>query len=66
MQLSFKHCSSKTFFRLIPILILIIDRHWQKYVPNVFKATEAVYQKATEVTSHSAEAASGIGLPVVV
>jgi len=43
----------------------IIDRNPQKYVPNIFKATEADYQKATEMIYHSASAASCIGLPVV-
>ena len=43
----------------------IIDRNPQKYVPNIFKATEADYQKATEMIYHSTRAASCIGLPVV-
>ena len=43
----------------------IIDRNPQKYVPNIFKATEADYQKATEMIYHSAGAASCISLPVV-
>ena len=43
----------------------IIDRNPQKYVPNIFEATESDYQKATEMIYHSAGAASCIGLPVV-
>jgi putative CocE/NonD family hydrolase len=43
----------------------IIDRNPQKYVPNIFKATEADYQKATEMIYHTAGAASCISLPVV-
>lgn len=43
----------------------IIDRNPQKYVPNIFKATAADYQKATEMIYHSAGAASCISLPVV-
>ncbi|WP_426669041.1 CocE/NonD family hydrolase [Mucilaginibacter sp. McL0603] len=43
----------------------IIDRNPQKYVPNIFEATESDYQKATEMIYHSAGAASCIGLSVV-
>jgi putative CocE/NonD family hydrolase len=43
----------------------IIDRNPQKYVPNIFEATESDYQKATEMIYHSAGAASCIGLPVM-
>ena len=43
----------------------IIDRNPQKYVPNIFEATEADYQKATEMIYHSAGAASCISLPVM-
>lgn len=43
----------------------IIDRNPQKYVPNIFKATAADYQKATEMIYHTAGAASCISLPVV-
>ena len=44
----------------------IIDRNPQKYVPNIFKATAADYQKATEMIYHTVGAASCISLPVVV
>ena len=43
----------------------IIDRNPQKYVLNIFKATAADYQKATEMIYHTAGAASCISLPVV-
>ncbi len=43
----------------------IIDRNPQKYVPNIFEATQADYQKATEMIYHSANAPSSIALPVV-
>ncbi|HTD41352.1 MAG TPA: CocE/NonD family hydrolase [Mucilaginibacter sp.] len=43
----------------------IIDRNPQKYIPNIFEATAADYQKATEMIYHSAGAASCISLPVV-
>jgi hypothetical protein len=43
----------------------IIDRNPQKYVPNIYKATAADYQKATEMIYHTAGAASCISLPVV-
>jgi putative CocE/NonD family hydrolase len=43
----------------------IIDRNPQKYVPNIFEATESDYQKATEMIYHSVGAASCIGLPVM-
>ena len=43
----------------------IIDRNPQKYVPNIFEASAADYQKATEMIYHSAGAASCISLPVV-
>jgi hypothetical protein len=43
----------------------IIDHNPQKYVPNIYKATTADYQKATEMIYHTAGAASCISLPVV-
>ena len=43
----------------------IIDRNPQKYVPNIYKATAADYQKATEMIYHTTGAASCISLPVV-
>jgi len=43
----------------------IIDRNPQKYVPNIYKATAADYQKATEMVYHTSGAASCISLPVV-
>lgn len=36
-----------------------------QYVPNIFKATAADYQKATEMIYYTAGAASCISLPVV-
>jgi putative CocE/NonD family hydrolase len=43
----------------------IIDRNPQKFVPNIFKATEADYQKATQKIYRSAQSASCIELPVL-
>lgn len=43
----------------------IIDRNPQKYVPNIYKATAADYQKATEMIYHTTGAASCVSLPVV-
>jgi uncharacterized protein len=43
----------------------IIDRNPQKYVPNIFEATESDYQKATEMIYHSVGAASCVSLPVM-
>jgi uncharacterized protein len=43
----------------------IIDRNPQKYVPNIFKAEAADYQKATQHIYRSKQWASNIELPVV-
>jgi predicted acyl esterase len=43
----------------------MIDRNPQKYVDNIFKATEADFIKATQRVSRSREAASAIVLPVL-
>ena len=43
----------------------IIDRNPQKYIPNIFKATESDYQSATQKIYHSPDFASSIVLPVV-
>jgi predicted acyl esterase len=43
----------------------MIDRNPQKYVENIFKATEADFVKATQRVARSREAASAIILPVL-
>jgi putative CocE/NonD family hydrolase len=43
----------------------IIDRNPQKYVPNIFKAEAADYQKATQHIHRSKQHASNVELPVV-
>lgn len=43
----------------------IIDRNPQKFVPNIFKATDADFQKATQRVYHSGGNASYIELPVI-
>jgi len=42
----------------------IIDRNPQKYVPNIFKATEADYQKATQRIYRSSRYPSNVEIPV--
>src|SRR5579863_1351024 len=42
----------------------VIDRNPQKFVPNIWKATEADYQKATERVYHSNRYPSYVELPV--
>jgi putative CocE/NonD family hydrolase len=42
----------------------LIDRNPQKYVPNIFKATDADYQKATQRVYHSPSFSSYLELPV--
>ena len=44
----------------------LIDRNPQKFVPNIFKATEADYQAATQRVYRSREFPSAIELPVKV
>ncbi len=43
----------------------IIDRNPQKFVPNIFKATDADFQKATQRVFHSGGNASFIELPII-
>lgn len=43
----------------------VIDRNPQKFVPNIFLATEAVFQKATQRIYRSGQQASYIALPVM-
>jgi putative CocE/NonD family hydrolase len=43
----------------------LIDRNPQKYVDNIYKATDADYVKATQHIYRSAEAPSAVVLPVV-
>ena len=42
----------------------VIDRNPQKFVPNIFQATDADYQKATQRVYHSPAYPSYIELPV--
>ncbi len=44
----------------------IIDRNPQKFVPNIFKATKADYQVATQHVYRSREYPSSVELPVKV
>jgi len=43
----------------------VIDRNPQKFVPNIFKATESDFQKATQRIYRSGKNASYIALPVI-
>ena len=43
----------------------LYDRNPQKFVPNIYKATDADYQKATQKIYRSRDATSSIVLPVV-
>src|SRR5215472_12715342 len=43
----------------------LYDRNPQKFVPNIYKATDAEYTKATQKVYRSKDAASSIVLPVV-
>jgi hypothetical protein len=43
----------------------LYDRNPQKFVPNIYKATDADYTKATQKIYRSKDAASSIVLPVV-
>ena len=43
----------------------VIDRNPQKFVPNIFEATAADYQKATQRILRTAEFPSNVELPVV-
>ena len=44
----------------------VIDRNPQKFVPNIFKAQDSDYQRATQRISRSKRFASYVELPVVI
>ncbi|MBL8189344.1 MAG: hypothetical protein JNK38_15150, partial [Acidobacteria bacterium] len=44
----------------------VIDRNPQKFVPNIFKATDADYIKATHRIHRSKQFASHVSVPVMV
>jgi uncharacterized protein len=46
-------------------LFPLYDRNPQRFVPNIFKAKEGDYQKATQRVWHGAGAGSFVSLPVV-
>jgi hypothetical protein len=43
----------------------VIDRNPQKFVPNIFEAKAADYQKATQKIWRTAEYPSNVEIPVV-
>ena len=43
----------------------LYDRNPQKFVPNIYKATDADYTKATQKVYRARDAASSIVLPVM-
>jgi predicted acyl esterase len=43
----------------------LIDRNPQKFVPNIFLATDSDFQQATQKIFRSGSQASNISLPVV-
>ncbi len=43
----------------------IIDRNPQKFVPNIFEATQADYQSATQRVYRSRRFASSVEIPVI-
>ncbi len=43
----------------------VIDRNPQKFVKNIWMATEAEYQKATQRVYRSGRFPSSVGLPVL-
>ncbi|HLM71465.1 MAG TPA: CocE/NonD family hydrolase, partial [Polyangiaceae bacterium] len=66
------HTNSHVFLKGHKIMVQVqstwfpmIDRNPQKYVENIFKATEADFIKATQRVSRSREAASAIVLPIL-
>jgi hypothetical protein len=66
------HTNSHVFLKGHKIMVQVqstwfpmIDRNPQKYVENIFKATEADFVKATQRVSRSREAASAIVLPIL-
>ena len=65
------HTNNHTFLRGHRIMVQVqstwfplIDRNPQKFVPNIFEATDADYQPATERIYRSKRLASSIELPV--
>jgi len=65
------HTNDHTFLKGHRILVQIqstwfplIDRNPQKYVPNIFAATAADYQKADQRIYHSLQYASSVEIPV--
>jgi hypothetical protein len=66
------HTNSHVFLKGHKIMVQVqstwfpmIDRNPQKYVENIFKATEADFVKATQRVSRAREAASAVVLPVI-
>ncbi len=66
------HTNSHVFLKGHRIMVQVqstwfplIDRNPQRYVENIYKATEADYQKATQRILRSREAASAILLPIL-
>jgi hypothetical protein len=66
------HTSSHAFLKGHRIMVQVqsswfpvYDRNPQRYVENIFKATEADFVKATQKISRSREAPSAIILPVL-
>ncbi len=43
----------------------VIDRNPQKFVPNIFKAKDTDFQKATQRIYRSGKNATNIALPVI-
>ena len=67
------HANSHTFLRGHRIMLQVqstwfplIDRNPQKYMPNIFVATAADYQKATQQIYHSQQYPSNVEIPVSV
>jgi len=65
------HSNDHTFLKGHRILVQVqstwfplIDRNPQKYVPNIFAATAADYQKATQLIYHSQQYPSNVEIPV--
>jgi putative CocE/NonD family hydrolase len=66
------HTNDHTFLKGHKIMVQvqstwfpIIDRNPQKFVPNIFKATDADYQQATQRIYRSAQYPSHMVLPVL-
>lgn len=65
------HTNDHTFLKRHRILVQVqsswfplIDRNPQKYVPNIFLATAADYQKATQRIYHSQQYPSNVEIPI--